>query len=129
MSFSYGNNNGFGGYGGYGNYGGYGSSPYGGYPTQPQSMQPKTNKIFVTSLEEAMARPAEPNTEIIYLHQNEPLLFEIVTDMQGRKAVKTFSLCVENKTKLQNDYVSRAEFEDFKSQVKALTVKEEKTNE
>lgn len=124
MSFPYTNNNGYGGYSGYGNYG------YGYQPPQPmQPMQPKTNKIFVTSLEEALARPSEPNSEVIYLHQNEPLLFEIVTDMQGRKAVKTFRLGVEEKSKPQEDYVSRAEFEEFKAQLKATAVKEEKTNE
>lgn len=120
MSFPYSNNNVYGGYSGYGNY---------GYGYQPQPMQPKTNKIFVTSLEEALARPSEPNSEIIYLHQNEPLLFEIVTDMQGRKAVKTFRLGVEEKSKPQEDYVSRAEFEAFKAQFKPMEVKEEKTNE
>jgi hypothetical protein len=59
---SFGNN-----YGGFNNsyngYTGYGqTTPY----QQPVVQPPKTNKIFVTSLDEALSRPAEPNTEIVY---------------------------------------------------------------
>lgn len=133
MGFPFGNNNGYGGYNGYGSYGGYGATQYGGgyqppQPPQPsQVIPPKTNKIFVTSLEEAMARPAEPNTEIIYLHQNEPLLFEVTTDLQGRKSVKTFHLSEGNVPK--QEYVPREEFEAFKTKFDALFLKEEKVDE
>lgn len=84
------------------NYGNYGYQPtY--QPTMPQSIQPqqqqqintnapKTNKIFVTSLEEAMNRSVEPNSVIIYLHQDLPLLFEISTDFFGKKTYKTFDI-------------------------------------
>lgn len=61
-----------------------------------QSMQtqalPKTNKIFVTSLDDALNRPADYNSVIIYLHQDQPLLFEITTDPFGKKTHKTIPL-------------------------------------
>lgn len=61
------------------------------YPTYPQ-MQPRTNKIFVTSLEDALNRPADPNSEVIYLDQDKPFLYQVMNDMQGRKTYKTFEL-------------------------------------
>ena len=75
----FGNN--FGSYGNFGNYGGYMQQPQ----PQPQpSMQMqqaipvKTNKIFITSIEDAMARYAEPNSEIVYLHQDKPILVDLI---------------------------------------------------
>jgi hypothetical protein len=117
MSFSYNNNWG----GGYMPYNAY-SQFNNGY-TQPQmqafpQQQFQTNKIFVTSLEEALARPAEPNTEIIYLHQTEPLLFQISTDLQRKKTALTFRLVAEEDKKNEPvDCVSRAEFEEYKKKV------------
>ncbi len=111
------------------NYWGGGYTPYNTYPqfnngyAQPQMQtvpQPQfqTNKIFVTSLEEALARPAEPNTEIIYLHQTEPLLFQISTDLQRKKTALTFRLVAEeDKKNVPVDCVSRAEFEEYKKKV------------
>lgn len=52
----------------------------------------KSNKIFVTSLDEALNRFAEPNSETIYLHQDQPLLFEVKVDAQGRKEYHTYEL-------------------------------------
>lgn len=89
----------------------YGQPNYGNYTYQPnyqsvmpQPLQqqpqmpiqnnnaPKTNKIFVTSLEEAMNKSVEPNSVIIYLHQDLPLLFEITTDFFGKRTYKTFDI-------------------------------------
>lgn len=89
------------------NYGGnFGS--YGAYNPQQQMYQQqmqaqaqanlqaqipmRTNKIFVTSIEEAMAKYAEPNTEVVYYHQDKPMLIEVKTDIQGRKTCNVFDL-------------------------------------
>lgn len=89
------------------NYGNYGSYPQPNYqPSMSQPIQsqqqmqaqaqannaPKTNKIFVPSLDVALSMPTEPNSVMIYLHQDLPLLFEISTDFFGRKASRTFDL-------------------------------------
>lgn len=128
----------------YNYFGGY--QPYGGYnfqtapiqqppmqtpiqaPMQPPSPPPpKTNKIFVTSLEEALSRFSEPNSEIVYLHQDQPLLFEIKTDTQGRKVYKTYQLADYAAPQAQGEakqdlssYVTREEFEAFKAKIEAL---------
>lgn len=78
----------------FGNYG-YGYPNYlGNYQQQPQVQQqqpimPKTNKVFVTSLDDAMARSVEPNSETLYLHQDRNLIFDIKTDMQGKKDLES----------------------------------------
>lgn len=58
---------------------------------QPQP-QLRTNKVFVTSLEDALNRNAEPNTIMVYRHQDEKFEYEIFTDMQGKKTYKTLAL-------------------------------------
>ena len=58
---------------------------------QPQP-QLRTNKVFVTSLEDALNRYAEPNTIMVYRHQDEKFEYEIMTDMQGKKTYKTLVL-------------------------------------
>ena len=114
-------------FGGYGGYGSQVQSQYGYVPqVQTPPPPPKTNKIFVTSLQDAMSRQVEANTEVVYLHQSEPLLYQIVTDMQGRKSVDTFVLSpyVAEEKKPDAEYVSRAEFEEWKAKVNGLFAKE-----
>lgn len=53
---------------------------------------PKTNKILVTSLMDAMSRTAELNTEILYIDQDNPFIYQVTIDMQGRKSYKTFEI-------------------------------------
>lgn len=65
----------------------------GQYQTQQsQTLPPRTNKILVTSLTDAMSRTAEPNTEILYIDQDNPLLYQVSIDMQGRKTYRTFEI-------------------------------------
>lgn len=61
--------------------------------TMPNQMPyENTNHIFVTSLEDALSRNAPPNSEIGYLHQDKPLLFNIKTDNLGKKTYTTYEL-------------------------------------
>lgn len=99
--------------------------PYPTYPQMPQpQMQPRTNKIFVTSLEDALNRPADPNSEVIYLDQDKPFLYQVMNDMQGRKTYKTFELTeysgVVTAQNGSGDYVTREEFNRLVDEMKAL---------
>ena len=106
---------------GYNNQPYYQQTPAQYQPTQQTTYnytpQPKTNKIFVTSLEDALNRFSEANSEVVYLHQDENLLFEIKTDMQGKKTFKVYSLSayqpVEEKTAPTEDFVTRKEFDEL----------------
>ncbi len=91
---------------------------------QPQPAPMKTNKIYVTSLEDALNRYAEPNTIMIYRNQDEKFEYEIVTDSQGRKSYKTLELGAYSVTqvekKVETPIISREEFDGVKGRVEAL---------
>lgn len=91
---------------------------------QPQPAQMRTNKIFVTSLEDALNRYAEPNTIMVYRHQDEKYEYEIMTDSQGKKSYKTLVLgdfSAQNSDKQQEPtYASKEELYAFKSRLEAL---------
>ena len=97
---------------------------YNNYQQQVQP-QPKTNKVWVTSLEDAMARSVEPNSEYIYLHQDKPLLIEVRTDGQGRKTTRVMELkdYVEQpkpEMPMPNNFPTREEFDGLKAEIQAL---------
>lgn len=104
----------------------FGNAPYmSNYQAQPQPAQMRTNKIFVTSLEDALNRYAEPNTIMVYRHQDEKYEYEIMTDSQGKKSYKTLVLgdySVQNSEQKENlnTTISRDEFDAVKQQIKAL---------
>lgn len=101
----------------------FGNTPYMGN-FQPQPAQMRTNKIFVTSLEDALNRYAEPNTIMVYRHQDEKYEYEIMTDSQGKKSYKTLVLgdfSAQNSDKQQEPtYASKEELYAFKSRLEAL---------
>lgn len=107
----------------------FGNMPYIGnfqpqMAQQPQPMQMRTNKIFVTSLEDALNRYAEPNTIMVYRHQDEKFEYEIMTDSQGKKSYKTLVLgdySAQNSEKPQEPtYASKEEFDAVKQRLEAL---------
>jgi hypothetical protein len=112
-------------------------NPYQGYMNQYQQVQQpqlKTNKVWVTSLEDAMARSVEPNSEYIYLHQDKPLLIEVKTDMQGKKTARVLELkdYVEKpneppkpKKVISKDFASKEDLEALKSEIQTLKDKVE----
>lgn len=74
---------------------------YGQQMPQQMQMQVRTNKMFVTSVEDAMARYADYNTEIVYFHQDLPLLIEVKTDMQGKKTCNLFDISTHTENKAE----------------------------
>ena len=90
--------------------------------TQPAPM--RTNKIYVTSLEDALNRYAEPSTIMIYRNQNEKFEYEIITDSQGRKSYKTLELgsysVPQEEKKVETPIISREEFDAIKGRLEAL---------
>lgn len=62
----------------------------------PQAQQPvmptKTNVPLVTSLTEAMSKSTELNSDTFYADQDNPFIYRVSVDMQGRKTYRTFEL-------------------------------------
>lgn len=109
---------------GYGNYNAFQTPITPGYqPAQPA--QPTTNKIYVTSLEDALQRYAAPNSTMIYVLQDESAIFEVFTDLQGKKTPKIKKL-VEMSAESENaGFVSREEFNALKEKFEAFIAKGE----
>jgi hypothetical protein len=88
----------------------YGAQP----PVQqpiPQESVSRTNKILVTGLEEALMKPSERNTDIVYFDQDKNLFYRVVTDGEGRKSSTTcsYQLAVTNdkQAPIEDDYKER----------------------
>ena len=117
----------------YNNYGyGYGyGNQYGGYQapgtsyTPMQQAQPTTNKIYVTSLEDALQRYAAPNSTMIYVLQDENAIFEVFTDLQGKKLPKVKKLVEATTESGGAGFVSREEFNELKEKFEAFMAKGE----
>lgn len=93
-------------------------------PTQVQ-VQPVTNKIYVTSLEDAMARFSNPNSIMEYTLQDESMKFEITTNAVGKKEYKVFKM-VESKQEEKaksvdmSNYITIEQFNALQGKIKAL---------
>ncbi len=70
-------------------------SPYNSIPI-------KTNKIFVTGVEEAINRSTEYNSETIFFHQDFPVIYEVIVDGKGRKEVFTYNVTPQNNSQQNN---------------------------
>lgn len=110
-------------------YGGYSTQQQYGYPqaqTQYQAQaQPVTNKIYVTSLEDAMARFSNPNSIMEYTLQDETMKFEITTNALGKKEYKVFRMVeqmAEEKAKNvdMSNYITIEQFNALQGKFEAL---------
>lgn len=96
--------------------------PYNNYYQQQPSQI--TNKIYVTSKEDALARFVSPNTTTVYFLQDDSMIFEVMTDFQGKKNVRIRNLVdvepSDSKLDDKTDYLPRKEFDAFKSVLEPL---------
>lgn len=93
---------------------------------QNQTTPARTNMVFVTSLEDALQKTNMPNCNLLFLHQDKPLIFNIVSDEMGRKTYTTYELVEYKEQKAEEkpeeppkEYVTKAEFEDYQKQMVA----------
>ena len=94
----------------------------------PQPVAPsqlRTNKIFVTSLEDALTRYADPNTITVYHNQDEKCIYEIMVDIQGKKSYKTFELSefsaqISHESKVVGESISLDQIKAMEERISAL---------
>ena len=114
----------------------YGQQPFGAYnpnssaqiPIQnatpnsatPSSQPARTNMVFVTSLEDALQKTNMPNCNLLFLHQDKPLIFNIISDEMGRKTYTTYELVEYKDQKAEEEpkeppkeYVTKEEFAEY----------------
>ena len=89
------------------------------------SLPRNTNVILVTSADEAVMKT--PNdADMLYIDQNKPVMYRVVSDMFGRKSLAEYPYVVPN---VDNSApVSRAEFDNLVAKVEAL-IKQEVHND
>lgn len=69
----------------------WGASSWGQpYPATPMN----TNKIYVTSLEDALNRTSTRGSEMVYFHQDTNEFYVVKTDVDGRKSWMGFTYSV-----------------------------------
>lgn len=98
---------------------------YGSTPTPIVPAQPNTNKIYVTSLEDALNRSSSRGSEMVYFHQDANEFYVVKTDMDGRKSWVGFQYVIPNQdantpaTKADiNSLIERIEKLENKGEVK-----------
>lgn len=101
---------------------------YTGYQASPAMSQspvnyappPATNKMYVVSVEDAVARYAAPNSVMLYVLQDESAVIEVSTDPQGRKThrVRMMTEPPQREEGKTDDFVRRDEFEAFRAEIR-----------
>lgn len=99
------------------------NSAYGNWPgsqyIQPPVPQFQTNKLFCVSLQDALARPVDFNTSIVYFNQNNNEVYEVNTDINGYKTYQVGEVTIKE-TSAPQGYVSKIEYDNLKKQLADL---------
>ena len=91
------------------------------------SSQPSTNKIYVTSLEDALNRAAPRCSELVYFHQDANEFYVVKTDVDGRKSWMGFSYTVPNPD--VNTPATKADLREIFERIEKLEKKSEVTSD
>lgn len=79
----------------------------------------QTNKWLVTSLQEALSRPAPLGSRGVYYQQDGDYEYEIFTDLNGRKTYEVYKRIACN-DESSNNVVSRNEIDELKQKILKL---------
>lgn len=97
-------------------------------PIQQAVIPAKTNIAPVASVMDAMSRTSEPNTNFYYADQENPYIYLISIDLQGRKTYKTFKIeevteqAIETPTQtisseVLTNYATKEDLKAFKDEI------------
>ena len=98
----------------------------------PQYQQPtNTNKIFVNGIEDVKGRYLPPNSNVLFLDNEKPVIYEKIVDGTGRYDVKVYEFKekqdengqkVQDSTNLSN-YVKTTDLDPIKSKIQDIETK------
>lgn len=88
--------------------------------------QPNTNKIYVTSLDDALNRMAPKNSEMVYFHQDANEFYVVKTDADGRKTWMGFPYSIPNQD--TNTPATKADIKALIERIEKLENKEVASN-
>lgn len=93
------------------------SNPYMNNYNAPQN-QMVNNLIRVTGMDGAKAYQMQPNSTVALFDSSEDIMYIKSTDGAGFPTIRTFGFApIEQPANPGNDFISRAEFEQFKQEV------------
>lgn len=105
-------------------------------PSQSQpNLQPtgvtNTNKIYVSGIEDVKGKTLYPNSDMIFIDNDKPLLYQKTVDSKGQFEIKVFDICphVEQETaKIEetinlSNYVLKTDLEPLQAEIKVLNDK------
>lgn len=109
---------------------------------QPNQVQPQpqaatnTNKIYVSGIDDVKGRFLSPNSDVLFVDNDKPLLYQKVVDSKGQFEIKVFDICphIEQQEQKQEDtinlsaYVLKTDLEPLQAEIKALNDKITKIN-
>lgn len=115
------------------------TQPY-GYPMPPyvgnqyQTQQPQqpavvnTNKIFVGGIEDVKNKQLPFNSDMLFVDNDKPFLYQKIVDSKGQFEIKTFDITPHDsqKDEKQNctvdlsNYVEKSKFEALEGEIRAL---------
>ncbi len=95
----------------------YQPNQYNQYPYN-NILTPQTNKIYVNSYDEVVKYQMPANSDMLFIHRTEPVLYDKVTDAYGGYIIKTFT--IKEKLAEQNEEVSKEELQTISDRLDAL---------
>ena len=88
----------------------------------PQNMgRPVSNIILVTSLEEALYRTNERGSDMMYVHQTQPVFYRVKVNADGQKTWAEYPYIVP--TSENNNPVTRADLQALEAKIEELRIK------
>ena len=118
----------------YGNSYPTGTQPY-GYSMQPQQIQmpqqTNTNKIYVSGIEDVRQKNLPFNSDVIFLDNDKPILYQKIVDSKGQFEVKAFTITpyVAQETEKTNQsinlsgYAKTSDLEPIKAELETIKEK------
>ena len=106
-------------------------------PTQQMTMQPQTinNVLQVMGPESAQSYQVGPNSHVILMDYNRPVLYTKKSDDSGYSETRAFefheiplfpdAIGDQSITVSKEEYVKKSEFEEFKNMIEELVMKNE----
>lgn len=110
-----------------GQYAGYAQPNYQSpqsFTAQPQNASPtqvRTNKIFVTGLQDALSRSIDPNSDVVFFDQDKDIMYNIKSDAYGKKTHLVIDLSLHQEpdpVQVQEEY--KKQIEELRTRVEAL---------
>lgn len=83
-----------------------------------QPIRPISNIIFVTSLEEALYQTKDRCSDMMYVHQTQPVFYRVKVNAEGQKTWAEYPYIVPNQE--NNNPVTRADLQALEAQIVEL---------